>query len=351
MLAGKNILITGAAGFIGARLAERLLEDGECASVTGVDDLNDYYDPALKEYRLSRLEERAMKSRSAWNFAKGDIADQNFLRDVFRKSPFQIVVHLAAQTGVRHSISNPDAYVRSNLVGFCSALEACRYALDGGLEHLVYASSSSVYGESLEQPFRVEDRTDAPVSLYAATKKSGELLAHSYAKLYDLPSTGLRFFTVYGPAGRPDMAYFSFTEKLKRGEPIRIFNHGDCRRDFTYIDDVVEGIARVMGRAPERKKGPDGLPVPPHKIYNIGHGHPESLMDLVSVLCEELIRAGVLPPGFEPELELLPMQPGDVPATYADVSGLERDFGYQPETDLRTGLRRFARWYRDYCGK
>lgn len=350
-LAGKNILLTGAAGFIGAALAERLLEDGECASVTGVDDLNDYYDPALKEYRLSRLEERAGKSRSAWRFVKGDIAEKDLLQGIFRETPFQVVVHLAAQAGVRYSILNPDAYVRSNLVGFCSVLEACRHALDGGLEHLVYASSSSVYGESPEQPFRVEDRTDAPVSLYAATKKSGELLAYSYAKLYGLPSTGLRFFTVYGPAGRPDMAYFSFTEKLRRGEPIRIFNYGDCRRDFTYIDDVVEGIVHVMGHAPERKKGPDGLPVSPYKIYNIGHGHPESLMDLVSVLCEELIRAGVLPPGFEPELELLPMQPGDVPATYADVSGLERDFGYHPETDLRTGLRMFAQWYRDYYRK
>lgn len=354
MLAGKNILITGAAGFIGAHLAGRLLRDGECASVTGIDNLNDYYDPALKAYRLSKLEEYAEKSRSAWRFAKVDITDKDLLRDVFRESPFQIVVHLAAQAGVRHSILNPDAYIQSNLVGFCNVLEACRHTRPGhtgAVEHFVYASSSSVYGESRKFPFCVTDRVDEPVSLYAATKKSGELLAYTYAKLYDLPSTGLRFFTVYGPAGRPDMAYFGFTEKLRGGQPIRIFNYGNCQRDFTYVDDVVEGIIRVMRHAPERKKGPDGLPIPPHKLYNIGHGCPESLMDMVNVLCQELIRAEVLPPDFQPKMELLPMQPGDVPVTYADVTGLEQDFGYHPETDLRAGLRKFAEWYRDYYKK
>ena len=341
----KHILITGATGFIGAALAERLLKEGVCASVTGIDDLNDYYDPALKAYRLSRLEECARESPCGWKFIKGDIADKEFLEGVFRKAPFGIVVHLAAQAGVRYSITDPDAYVRSNLVGFCNILEACRHGLSGGLEHLVYASSSSVYGENPGQPFRVEDRTDAPVSLYAATKKAGEVLAYSYAKLYGLPATGLRFFTVYGPAGRPDMAYFSFAEKLRRGEPIRLFNYGDCKRDFTYIDDVVEGIVRVMGRRPGQ--GGD-VSAPPYKLYNIGHGHPEGLMDFVNVLCEELIGAGVLAPGFEPKLELTPMQPGDVPVTYADISAMERDLAYRAETDLRTGLRRFAEWYRDH---
>lgn len=347
----KNVLITGAAGFIGANLAERLLKDEEYASVVGVDDLNPYYDPALKEYRLSRLKKYAANSRSAWKFVKGDIADYGFLQGIFQEHPFHIVVHLAAQAGVRYSITDPDAYIRSNLVGFYNILEMCRqFQADSaeGVEHLVYASSSSVYGESQKVPFCVTDRVDTPVSLYAATKRSGELLAHAYAKIYDLPSTGLRFFTVYGPAGRPDMAYFSFTDKLRRGQPIQIFNYGDCQRDLTYVDDVVEGILRVMRCAPERKRGPDGLPIPPYKLYNIGHGHPESLMELVDVLCQELIRAEVLPPDLQPKLELLPMQPGDVPITYADVSGLEQDLGYHPGTDLRTGLRRFAEWYREY---
>lgn len=348
-LKGKNVLITGAAGFIGAHLAKRLLKDGECAAVTGVDNLNAYYDPALKEYRLSELEKCAARSKSAWKFVKGDIAGGELLPGVFRGNSFHIVVHLAAQAGVRYSVSNPDVYIQSNLVGFCNVLEACRHArAGGGLEHFVYASSSSVYGESGKIPFRVTDRTDTPASLYAATKKSGELLAYAYAKLYDLPSTGLRFFTVYGPAGRPDMAYFSFAEKLRRGQSIQIFNYGNCQRDFTYVDDVVEGITRVMRHAPERGTDADGLAVPPYKLYNIGHGSPESLMEMVNVLCEELIRAEVLPPDFQPGTELLPMQPGDVPTTYADVSDLERDFGYHPETDLRSGLRSFAEWYRDY---
>jgi len=350
----KNVLITGAAGFIGANLAARLLRDEEYASVTGVDNMNAYYDPALKEYRLSQLKNYTQKSRSSWKFVKGDIASSAFVNRLFKEHSFNIVVHLAAQAGVRYSITNPGIYIQSNLIGTYNILEACRNTQAShvsGVEHLVFASSSSVYGESQTVPFRVTDRVDAPVSLYAATKKSGELLAHAYAKIYNLPSTGLRFFTVYGPAGRPDMAYFGFTEKLKNGQPIPIFNYGNCQRDFTYVDDVVEGIVRVMRHAPERKNGPDGLYVPPYKLYNIGHGHPENLMKLVEVLCQELVQAEVLLPDCQPQIEFLPMQPGDVPVTYADISDLERDFGYRPETDLRTGLRRFAEWYRDYYMK
>lgn len=347
----KTILITGAAGFIGASLTEKILMDGEYAEVIGVDNLNTYYDPGLKGYRLSKIEQRALKSRSKWKFIKGDIADKNFLNKIFENYSFDIVVHLAAQAGVRYSITNPDSYIQSNLIGTYNILELCRHTLTKtapGVRHFVYASSSSVYGENKKIPFQVTDQVDTPVSLYAATKKSAELLAYSYSKLYNLPSTGLRFFTVYGPAGRPDMAYFSFTEKLRRGQVIPIFNYGNCQRDFTYIDDVVEGIVRVIRHVPKQKAYSDGLDVPPYKLYNIGRGHPENLMELVNTLCQELICVGVLPLKYQPKMNLLPMQPGDVPITYADISALEQDFGYHPETDLKTGLRKFAEWYRDY---
>lgn len=347
-LSGKTVLVTGAAGFIGSNLAKRLLEDTADVKVVGIDNLNDYYDVRLKEERLKEL-----AGQEAFTFVRGDIADKATVDRLFQTYRPQIVVNLAAQAGVRYSISHPDAYVASNLVGFYNILEACRHSYDGGqagVEHLVYASSSSVYGSNKKVPYSTDDKVDNPVSLYAATKKSNELMAHAYAKLYNIPSTGLRFFTVYGPAGRPDMAYFGFTDKLVRGETIKIFNYGHCKRDFTYIDDIVEGVVRVMQHAPERRNGEDGLPVPPYKVYNIGNNHPENLLDFVTILQEELLRAGVLPPDydFEAHKELVPMQPGDVPVTYADTTPLEEDFGFKPATPLREGLRRFAEWYVGY---
>lgn len=347
-LEGKTILVTGVAGFIGSNLAKALLLQEKDVHVVGIDNMNDYYEVALKESRLKELMEADGDKR--FTFVRGDIADADTVRALFAEQKPQIVVNLAAQAGVRYSIDHPDTYIRSNLIGFYNILEACRHSRDdgsAGVEHLVYASSSSVYGSNKKIPFCEEDQTDQPVSLYAATKKSNELLAHSYAKLYQIPSTGLRFFTVYGPAGRPDMAYFGFTDKLRRGEKIRIFNYGNCRRDFTYIDDIVTGVRRVMKRAPEENA--DGVR---YKIYNIGNNHPENLLDFVDILQQELVAAGVLPPDFdfEQQKELVPMQPGDVETTYADVSELERDFGFRPNTDLRTGLRRFAQWYRDYYG-
>ena len=348
----RTILVTGAAGFIGANLAARLLEEGTFDRVIGVDSLNDYYDVRIKEYRLRQLSERG---DAAWTFVKGNIADKALVQSLFREYRPAVVVNLAAQAGVRYSITNPDAYIESNLVGFYNILEACRHSYDGGaggVEHLVYASSSSVYGANPKVPYSTEDKVDNPISLYAATKKSNELMAHAYSKLYDIPSTGLRFFTVYGPAGRPDMAYFSFTDKLRAGEKIRIFNYGNCLRDFTYVDDIVEGVMRVIARPPERRKGEDGLPVPPYAVYNIGNSHPENLLEFVDILQQELVAAGVLPADydFEAHKELVPMQAGDVPVTYADTSALERDFGFKPSTPLREGLRAFARWYKDfYC--
>lgn len=347
----KNILITGSAGFIGSNLVLRLLENGfqgESVSLTGLDNLNDYYDPSLKEYRLRCIEAKASEHpEHSYCFVKGDIADKALIDSLFAESGFDIVVNLAAQAGVRYSIENPDAYIQSNVIGFYNILEACRH---NPVEHLVYASSSSVYGGNKKIPFSVEDRVDNPVSLYAATKKSNELFAHCYSKLYDIPSTGLRFFTVYGPAGRPDMAYFGFTNKLLKGETIKIFNYGNCRRDFTYVDDIVEGIVRVMAGAPARRTGEDGLPIPPYAVYNIGGGQPENLLDFVQILQEELLSAGVLPADydFEAHKELVPMQPGDVPVTYADAAALERDFGFTPKITLREGLRIFARWYKEY---
>ena len=348
----RTILVTGAAGFIGANLAARLLAEGSFDRVIGVDSLNDYYDVRIKEYRLQQLSERG---DAAWTFVKGNIADKALVQSLFRKYRPAVVVNLAAQAGVRYSITNPDAYIESNLIGFYNILEACRHSYDGGapgVEHLVYASSSSVYGANPKVPYSIEDKVDNPISLYAATKKSNELMAHAYSKLYDIPSTGLRFFTVYGPAGRPDMAYFSFTDKLRSGEKIRIFNYGNCLRDFTYVDDIVEGVVRIIARPPERRKGPDGLPVPPYAVYNIGNSHPENLLEFVDILQQELVAAGVLPADydFEAHKELVPMQAGDVPVTYADTSALERDFGFKPSTPLREGLRAFARWYKDfYC--
>ena len=350
-LAGKTVLVTGAAGFIGANLAGRLLEEMPGIRVVGIDNMNDYYDVRLKEERLERL-----SAHESFVFVKGDIADKLTVDGLFHAYRPQVVVNLAAQAGVRYSISNPDAYVASNLVGFYNILEACRHSYDGGragVEHLVYASSSSVYGSNKKVPYSTDDKVDNPVSLYAATKKSNELMAHAYAKLYDIPCTGLRFFTVYGPAGRPDMAYFGFTDKLVKGEAIKIFNYGNCKRDFTYIDDIVEGVVRVMQHAPGRLTGEDGLPVPPYKIYNIGNNHPENLLDFVTILQEELVRAGVLPVDydFEAHKELVPMQPGDVPVTYADTTPLEEDFGFKPATPLREGLRRFAEWYAGHLEK
>ena len=347
-LSGKTVLVTGAAGFIGSFLSERLLSDFEDIRVIGFDSVNDYYDIRLKGSRLEKLQ----KHRN-FIFIKANLADKDKVSEVDREYSPQIVVNLAAQAGVRYSITSPDAYIESNIIGFYNILEACRHSYDDGatpVEHLVYASSSSVYGSNKKVPYSTDDKVDNPVSLYAATKKSNELMAHAYSKLYNIPSTGLRFFTVYGPAGRPDMAYFGFTDKLLRGETIRIFNYGNCKRDFTYINDIVEGVVRVMQGAPERKNGEDGLPVPPYAVYNIGNQNPENLLDFVDILQQELIAAGVLPNDydFEAHKQLVPMQPGDVPVTYADTTPLERDYGYKPSTDLRTGLRNFARWYKDF---
>lgn len=339
-LGGKTILVTGAAGFIGSNLAKRLLTDYSDIKVIGFDSITDYYDVRLKEERLAELSVFAER----FVMYRRNLADKAAVEEVFKEHSPQIVVNLAAQAGVRYSITNPDAYVESNLIGFYNILEACRHH---GVEHLVYASSSSVYGSNKKIPYSTDDKVDNPVSLYAATKKSNELMAHAYSKLYDIPSTGLRFFTVYGPAGRPDMAYFGFTDKLVKGETIKIFNYGNCRRDFTYVDDIVEGVIRVMRHAPERRTGDDGLPIPPYKVYNIGNNQPENLLDFVTILQEELVRAGVLPADydFEAHKELVPMQPGDVPVTYADTTPLEEDFGYKPSTLLREGLRKFAEWY------
>lgn len=343
-----KILVTGAAGFIGSHLVKAILHQSDDVEVLGVDNMNDYYDVRLKNERLDELMEL-----SGFRFVRGNIADKQLIDTVFTDFRPNIVVNLAAQAGVRYSITNPDAYVESNLMGFYNILEACRHSYDnyeGGVQHLVYASSSSVYGSNQKVPYSTDDKVDNPVSLYAATKKSNELMAHAYSKLYDIPSTGLRFFTVYGPAGRPDMAYYGFTEKLVRGDKIQLFNYGNCMRDFTYIDDIVEGVIRVMLKAPARKTGPDGLPMPPYAIYNIGNSHPENLLDFVDVLYQELVHADVLPLDYDlaAHVELVPMQPGDVQATYADTSALERDFGFKPSTSLRDGLRAFAEWYSSY---
>ena len=380
----KTILVTGSAGFIGSNLVLRLFKEMQEGTIVGLDNLNDYYDPTLKDYRLSVIE-KAKPAGIEYEFVKGDLADKALIDGLFEKYHFDVVVNLAAQAGVRYSITNPDAYIQSNMIGFYNILEACRHSMDEvrckkeegrwlmedgrckmeggndqpsainhqtyrGVEHLVYASSSSVYGGNKKVPFSTDDRVDNPVSLYAATKKSNELFAHCYSKLYDIPTTGLRFFTVYGPAGRPDMAYFGFTNKLLKGETIQIFNYGNCRRDFTYVDDIVEGVYRVMQGAPERKKGEDGLPIPPYAVYNIGGGQPENLLDFVNILQEELVRAGVLPADFDFEAhkKLVPMQPGDVPTTYADATALERDFGFTPKITLREGLRKFAEWYASF---
>jgi nucleoside-diphosphate-sugar epimerase len=356
----KTILVTGSAGFIGSNLVMRLFNEMSSGTIVGLDNMNDYYDVSLKEWRLEQLKVKSEKCKVDYKFIKGDISDKGLIEKIFAEYKFDIVVNLAAQAGVRYSIENPDAYIMSNMIGFYNILEACRKSMedvrckkeDGyqGVEHLVYASSSSVYGGNKKVPFSTDDRVDNPVSLYAATKKSNELFAHCYSKLYNIPSTGLRFFTVYGPAGRPDMAYFGFTNKLLKGETIQIFNYGNCRRDFTYVDDIVEGIVRVMQGAPEKKVGEDGLPIPPYAVYNIGGGQPENLLDFVNILQEELVRAGVLPKDFDFDAhkELVPMQPGDVPTTYADASALERDFGFTPKITLREGLRNFAEWYAAY---
>jgi nucleoside-diphosphate-sugar epimerase len=365
-LNNKTILVTGGAGFIGSNLIKRLFRDVKGTTIVNIDNMNAYYDVSLKEYRLRELETIANTNRTddtnKYKFVKGDIADKALIDKLFAENKFDVVVNLAAQAGVRYSIENPDAYIMSNMMGFYNILEACRHSKDKtntngtndtnyqGVEHLVYASSSSVYGGNKKVPFSTDDRVDNPVSLYAATKKSNELFAHCYSKLYNIPTTGLRFFTVYGPAGRPDMAYFGFTNKLLKGETIQIFNYGNCRRDFTYVDDIVEGIVRVMQGAPERKNGEDGLPIPPYAVYNIGGGQPENLLDFVNILQEELVRAGVLPEDFDFEAhkKLVPMQPGDVPTTYADATALERDFGFTPKITLREGLRAFAQWYKSY---
>ena len=375
-LEGKTILVTGAAGFIGSNLVLELLRTVPPVRIIGIDNMNDYYDVSIKEYRLKQIEElaeemerRGQKNQgtpdsgmtpgtsetgaSAWTFIQGSIADKALISDIFTKYQPAVVVNLAAQAGVRYSITNPDAYIEANLIGFYNILEACRHSYDdgkSGVEHLVYASSSSVYGSNKKVPYSTEDKVDNPVSLYAATKKSNELMAHAYSKLYNIPSTGLRFFTVYGPAGRPDMAYFGFTDKLRAGKTIEIFNYGNCKRDFTYVDDIVEGVRRVMQAAPEKKTGEDGLPVPPYAVYNIGNSHPENLLEFVDILQQELIAAGVLPEDydFEAHKKLAPMQPGDVPVTYADTTPLEEDFGFRPNTPLREGLRKFARWYQEF---
>ena len=357
-LNGKTVLVTGAAGFIGSNLVKNLFMNNSEMTVVGMDNVNDYYDVSIKDYRLKEIEELAANDSKGnkWVFLKGNIADKDFLTESFNEYKYDVVVNLAAQAGVRYSIDHPDVYIESNLIGFYNILEMCRHSYDNcdagysGVQHLVYASSSSVYGMNKKVPYSTDDKVDNPVSLYAATKKSNELLAHSYSKLYNIPSTGLRFFTVYGPAGRPDMAYFGFTNKLRAGEVIKIFNFGNCKRDFTYVDDIVEGVQKVMKCAPERENGEDGLPIPPYRVYNIGNNSPENLLTFVDILQQELIRAGVLPEDydFEAHKELVPMQPGDVPVTYADVTALQEDFGFKPSTDLREGLRRFAEWYKDF---
>lgn len=351
-----RILITGAAGFIGSNLVMRVLQRGNGVEIYGIDSLNDYYDVNIKYYRLRQIDELVSKRCDCrWSFVKGNIADKHLVSSVFEEFKPNIVVNLAAQAGVRYSIINPDAYIESNIVGFYNILEACRHSYDDGcqgVQHLVYASSSSVYGSNEKVPYSTDDKVDNPISLYAATKKSNELFAHCYSKLYNIPSTGLRFFTVYGPAGRPDMAYFGFTNKLIKGEIIQIFNYGNCKRDFTYVDDIVEGVIRVMYKAPEKQIGKDGLPIPPYAVYNIGNNNPENLLDFVNILQEELVRAGILPPDydFDTHKELVAMQPGDVPITFADTSELESDFGFKPKTSLRAGLRKFAEWYKEfYC--
>lgn len=349
-LTGKTVLVTGAAGFIGANLVMELLRSVEGVTVVGLDNLNDYYDVAIKDYRLEKIKVLADQTPGAnWIFVRGNLADKVLVEDCFRKYGFHVVVNLAAQAGVRYSIENPDVYIESNVIGFYNILEACRHY---PVEHLVYASSSSVYGSNKKVPYSTEDKVDNPVSLYAATKKSNELMAHAYAKLYNIPATGLRFFTVYGPAGRPDMAYFGFTNKLIQGKTIEIFNYGNCKRDFTYVDDIVEGIYRVMQSAPEKMTGGDGLPLPPYRVYNIGNSNPENLLDFVEILQQELVRAGVLSKDydFEAHKKLVPMQPGDVPVTFADTSALDMDFGFRPNTPLREGLRRFAQWYKEFYG-
>ena len=353
-LKGRTVLITGAAGFIGANLVLELLKTTETVRIVGIDNMNDYYDVDIKEYRLNKIKALAEeKTESEWIFIKNSIADKAIIDKIFKEYKPDVVVNLAAQAGVRYSITNPDVYIESNIIGFYNILEACRHSYDDGakgVEHLVYASSSSVYGFNKKVPYSTEDKVDNPVSLYAATKKSNELMAHAYSKLYNIPSTGLRFFTVYGPAGRPDMAYFGFTNKLLKGEKIKIFNYGNCMRDFTYVDDIVEGVKRVMQSPPKRKNGEDGLPIPPYAVYNIGNSNPENLLDFVDILQQELIRAGVLKEDydFEAHKELVPMQPGDVPVTFADTSELEKDFGFKPDTSLRAGLRMFAEWYKEF---
>ena len=348
----KTVLVTGSAGFIGSNLVLELLRTQPPINIVGIDNMNDYYDVSIKEWRLAEIDKCAAEhSDSSYEFYRGDLADKALIDRIFAEHKPDVVVNLAAQAGVRYSITNPDAYIQSNLIGFYHILEACRHSYDNGakgVEHLVYASSSSVYGSNKKVPYSTEDKVDNPVSLYAATKKSNELMAHAYSKLYNIPSTGLRFFTVYGPAGRPDMAYFGFTNKLLKGQTIQIFNYGNCKRDFTYVDDIVEGVKRVMQGAPEKKTGEDGLPIPPYAVYNIGNSSPENLLDFVDILQQELIRAGVLSADydFEAHKELVPMQPGDVPVTYADTSALERDFGFKPSTSLREGLRKFAEWYK-----
>lgn len=353
-LKNKTVLVTGASGFIGSNLALELLKSYSSIHIVGIDNMNDYYDVSIKEWRLSEIENCAKKHpESSWTFMKGSIADKVLIDKIFEEYKPDIVVNLAAQAGVRYSITNPDVYVESNLIGFYNLLEACRHSYDNGakgVDHLVYASSSSVYGSNKKVPYSTDDKVDNPVSLYAATKKSNELMAHAYSKLYDIPSTGLRFFTVYGPAGRPDMAYFGFTNKLLKGETIQIFNYGNCKRDFTYVDDIVEGVKRIMQAPPQKKNGEDGLPIPPYKVYNIGNNQPENLLDFVNILQQELIRAKVLPEDydFEAHKKLVPMQPGDVPVTYADTSALEADFGFKPSTSLKDGLRKFVEWYKEF---
>lgn len=354
LIQGKVILISGVAGFIGANLSIELLRSKSPVQIIGIDNMNDYYDVSIKEYRLEKIKSMSeSRPDSTWTFIKGSIADRELVNEIFQKYEPSIVVNLAAQAGVRYSITNPDAYIESNLIGFYNILEACRHSYDNGLpgvQHLVYASSSSVYGSNIKVPYSTDDKVDNPVSLYAATKKSNELMAHAYSKLYNIPSTGLRFFTVYGPAGRPDMAYFGFTNKLRQGKTIEIFNFGNCKRDFTYVDDIVEGVRRVMEKPPKKETGEDGLPIPPYAVYNIGNGHPENLLEFVDILQQELIRANVLSEeyNFEAHKKLVPMQPGDVPVTYADTSALERDFDFKPSTSLRDGLRQFAEWYHDF---